>query len=180
MMKTSSIFKMIIGTSIAVSGLLVLPQAQAADPVTTGTIHVVQEVINDNLGTKVVGDFSMNLKHYGTDVVGSPFVAVTGVGTTFVLEPGTYVVSQEIISGYDGTWSGVGVDNGFIDLAAGQEITITRTLNDNGKAVVIEPTTEDGGVLPNTASPWFNLLAAGLLISIAGAFGISRSKQLNK
>jgi LPXTG-motif cell wall-anchored protein len=180
MMKSSSILKMIISTSIVTTGLLVLPQAQAADPATTGTIHVVQEVINDNAGTNVAGDFSMNVKHYGVDVVGSPFVAIGGTGTTFVLEPGTYVVSQSVIDGYDGTWSGVGVDNGFIDLVAGQEITITRTLNDNGKAVVIEPTTEDGGVLPNTASPWFNALAVGLLISVAGVFGVKRRSHQSK
>ena len=180
MMKSSSTLKIIIVASIAVLGLVALPQAQAADPVTTGTITVIQEVVNDNVGTNVAGDFSMYVKHFGVDVVGSPFVAMSGVGTTFTLEPGTYVVSQEIISGYDGTWSGVGVDNGFIDLQAGQQITITRTLNDNGKAVVIEPTTEDGGLLPNTASPWFNALAVGLLISIAGAFGFSRRTKVHK
>jgi hypothetical protein len=180
MMKSTSIIRTSMGMWIAVFALLGLPQAQAADSATTGIIHVVQEVVNDNTGTNIAGDFSMYVKHFGADVVGSPFVAMSGIGTTFILEPGTYVVSQEIIAGYDGTWSGLQIDNGFIDLQAGQEITITRTLNDNGKAVVIEPTTEDGGLLPNTASPWFNALAVGLLISIAGAFGLSRRTKLHK
>lgn len=162
----------------------VVPVTTAAD-VTTGSITVVQKVINDNNGTNVAGDFTMSVKHWGASVAGSPFIATDGAGKTFILEPGTYVVSQQIIEGYDGTWSGDGVINGFIDLQPGQAITIVRTLNDNGtspSAVVApeETTTEVGGVLPNTATPWFNLLIVGLLVATAGAVGTLKSIKLHK
>lgn len=162
----------------------VVPVTTAAD-VTTGSITVVQKVINDNNGTNVAGDFMMSVKHWGASVAGSPFIATDGAGKTFILEPGTYVVSQQIIEGYDGTWSGDGVINGFIDLQPGQAITIVRTLNDNGTSpsAVIAPeetTTEVGGVLPNTATPWFNLLIVGLLVATAGAVGTLKSIKLHK
>ena len=180
--------------SVAVLTVMMTVPSYAADPVvpvttaadvTTGSITVVQKVINDNNGTNVAGDFTMSVKHWGASVAGSPFIATDGAGKTFILEPGTYVVSQQIIEGYDGTWSGDGVINGFIDLQPGQAITIVRTLNDNGtspSAVVApeETTTEVGGVLPNTATPWFNLLIVGLLVATAGAVGTLKSIKLHR
>jgi len=62
-------------------------------------------------------------------------------------------------------------------------VTITRTFNDNGTAsavVVEEPATDDGGLLPNTATPWFNFLLVGSLIAAAGALGVRRSVKLHK
>jgi LPXTG-motif cell wall-anchored protein len=167
---------------LALSALMVAP-SQAADPVvpTTGIIHVLSRVINDNLGTKYPTDFVFNLKHWGADVAGSPFIGTGAAGTTFVVEPGTYVVSTPIVEGYTGTWFNGTITNGFINLAAGDEVTIVRIHDDAGVAeevVVVEPT-EDGGTLPNTSSPWFNALAAGLLISAAGALGVRKSKSFN-
>ena len=186
--------KILALAGVAVLTSMMVTPSQAADPVvpiettsviTTGSITVVQKVINDNNGTKVAGDFTMSVKHGGTPVVGSPFVATDGTGKTFVLEAGTYVVSQDIIEGYDGTWSGVGVTNGFIDLQPGQAITIVRTLNDNGLSTSVpvvteEPATDNGGVLPNTASPWFNLLLLGSLMAAAGALGVGKSIKLHQ
>lgn len=179
--------------AIAAISVMIIPTTHAADPAvpvttaavnTTGTITVIQTVINDNNGTKVAADFTMSVKHWGTAVVGSPFTSVAAPGKTFVLEAGTYVVSQDIMDGYNGTWSGVGVTNGFIDLQAGQAITIVRTLNDNGVStagpvVTEEPATDNGGALPNTATPLYNLLLVGGLASAAGAFGIRKSINLH-
>jgi len=175
----------------ALSMMMVAP-AQAEDPVvpvtttsvaTTGTIHILSRVVNDNLGTKFPTDFLFNLKHWGTDVVGSPFIGAGNIGTTFVVEAGTYVVSSPIVEGYNGIWYNGGITNGFINLAAGDEVTIVRINNDAGMAEVVivdEPTTEDGGTLPGTASPWFNALAAGLLISAAGALGFGKFALTSK
>ena len=174
-----------IASAIALSVLMVAP-AQAEDPVVTvtttsvantGTIHILSRVVNDNLGTKFPTDFMFNLKHWGTDVAGSPFIGAGAVGTTFVVEAGTYVVSSPIVEGYTGIWYNGTITNGFIDLEAGDEVTLIRIHNDAGVAEVVivdEPTTEDGGTLPDTASPWFNALAAGLLISAAGALGFRK------
>jgi hypothetical protein len=158
--------------------------AMAEDPVvpvtttsisTMGTIHIVSNVENNNLGTKTPSDFTFYLKHWGTDVVGSPFSGVAITGTTFVVEPGSYVLSTPVIDGYNGTWYNEGTTNGFISLAAGDVVTITRNSNDVGIAdVVEEPTTEDGGTLPSTATPWFNFLIVGAMITIAGALGFRK------
>ena len=183
--------------SMAVAGvfalsLMMVAPAQAEDPVvpvattsvvTTGTIHILSRVVNDNLGTKFPTDFMFNLKHWGTDVVGSPFIGAGNIGTTFVVEAGSYVVSSPIVEGYNGVWHNGGITNGFIQLAAGDEVTIVRINDDAGLAEVVivdEPTTEDGGTLPDTASPWFNALAAGLLISAAGALGLGTFARSSK
>jgi hypothetical protein len=149
----------------------------------TGTINVLSRVVNDNLGTKFPTDFSFNLRHHGTDVAGSPFTGAGNVGTKFVVEAGTYVVSTPIVDGYDGIWFNGGKTNGLITLKAGEEITMVRIFSDAGvsDAVVMEePTTEDGGLLPNTATPWFNFLLFGSIIAAAGAFGLRKSLNLHK
>lgn len=171
---------------------------------TMGRINVINSVVNDNGGTKLPSDFIFTVKHWGTDVTGSPFVGANGSGTSFTLAPGSYVVSTPVIDGYLGSWSGVGIENGFIYLQAGQVVTITRNSADVGPFGPYETyvpidvpttdnggetptadnggetsTTEDGGTLPNTSSPWFNALVAGLLISAAGAFGLRKSRVLS-
>ncbi|MDP1851354.1 MAG: LPXTG cell wall anchor domain-containing protein [Candidatus Planktophila sp.] len=162
---------------------------------TMGTIHVINTVINDNGGTKLPSDFIFTVKHWGTDVVGSPFAGANGSGVTFVVVPGSYVVSTPVIDGYLGSWSGEGTVAGLVMLEAGQVVTITRTSEDVGPFGPYEvyvpidiptdenggndPTTEDGGTLPNTSSPWFNYLVAGLLISAAGAVGLRKSRVLS-
>lgn len=174
------------------TAMMVAP-SQAADPVIppvttsapiTGTIHVLSRVMNDNLGTKSPNDFLFYVKHWGTNVVGSPFSAAGNTGVTFVLEPGTYVVSTPIIDGYNGVWFGEGITNGFIDLKAGQDITIARIFDDVGKTTAVvaveEPATDNGGTLPSTATPWFNALAAGMLLSVLGAMGARKFALQNK
>jgi hypothetical protein len=56
----------------------------ATSLVETGTIHVLSRVINDNLGTKFPTDFTFYLKHWGTDVVGSPFIGAGNDRTVIV------------------------------------------------------------------------------------------------
>lgn len=182
-MKYSKVLAM-AGVAVLTS-MMVVP-SHAEDPVvpvattsvsTTGTIHVLSRVVNDNLGTKYPTDFMFNLKHWGADVVGSPFIGAGNIGTTFVVEAGSYVVSTPIVDGYNGVWYNNGITNGFIQLAAGDEVTIVRIQNDVGIAdvvVVEEPTTEDGGLLPNTATPWFNFLIVGALITVAGVLGFRK------
>ena len=45
---------------------------------------------------------------------------------------------------------------------------------------VIRMSTEDGGTLPVTSTPWFNLLGFGVLLSLAGVFGIRRVRISTK
>jgi len=184
-----------IGALLTVGSLVIMPFAQAEDPVapvapvattvvTTGTIHILQNVINDDGGTALPSDFQITVKHFAADVVGSPFAAAGGAGVTFVLQPGTYVVAQVPKEGYYGAWNSYGDHIGFIDLQAGQEITLIRTSNDaHGAFVMAEPATtptENGGTLPGTASPWFNALLIGTLITTAGTLGFRKSVSRNK
>lgn len=167
--------------AVVITGLLVTP-SNAAAPAATGTIHVISKVVNDNLGTDTPSNFIFNVKHWGTDVVGSPFMGADGAGVTFILPVGSYVVSTALVPGYGGSWSGVGIENGHIMLQAGQDVTIIRTSSDVGvfvEPVVETPPTVTGGTLPTTSTPWFNLLAIGLLVSAAGAFGLRKSSIFN-
>jgi hypothetical protein len=177
--------------AITAIGFLMLTPAQAAtgDPTQVlaaeamGTVHVITKVINDNAGTKTPADITMYIRHFGSDAVGSPFAGVDGVGVSFVLKPGTYVVSQDFITGYVGSWSGVGIENGFINLAAGQDVTIIRTNDDWGvapTAPVDQPTTENGGTLPVTSAPWYNVLVAAILFAAVGLVGLRRSVKINR
>lgn len=170
-------------------GLLMVAPAQAASSgngptsasvETMGTIHVVNVVLNDNQGIKMPADFQMSVRHFGGEVAGSPFTGVAGAGVSFTLEPGTYVVSQEIVEGYSGSFSGDQVTNGLVILQAGQDVVITRTIVDDGMAEVVAdvPVTETGGTLPATATPWFNALAVALLIAAAGVVGMRREVVL--
>jgi hypothetical protein len=186
-----------VSTIIVLAGLLVNPAfAEDVPPVvltaeeatavvttaeipTTGIIHIENFVVNDNLGIKTSADFEFTVKHFGTNVEGSPFSGVTTAGTYFTLAPGTYVVAATFVDGYLGNWTGEGIVNGFIDLKAGQNITITRNTYDVGVAEPVSPTidpaTEDGGILPVTGTNWFNALALGLLLSVAGAIGFHKN-----
>ena len=153
------------------------------NPVTeTGTINVLTRVVNDNRGTKFPTDFTFTLKHHGSHIPGSPFIGVGNIGRTFVLPAGTYVLSTDIVDGYDGYWYNGAVVNGFIDLEAGENVAIVRVFEDDGRAraVVIADPTEDGGTLPNTATPTYNYLLAGSILAAAGALGIRKGIALGK
>ena len=187
---TTKYSKILAMVGVAILSSIMVTPAYAEDPVvpvvttsisTMGTINVLSRVVNDNLGTKFPTDFTFALRHHGTDVIGSPFTGAGNVGTKFVVEAGTYVVSTPIVDGYDGVWFNGEITNGFIDLKAGEEVTIVRIFSDAGVAAAVQvPATEDGGLLPNTATPWFNFLLFGSLIAAAGAFGLRKSLSLNK
>jgi LPXTG-motif cell wall-anchored protein len=148
----------------------------------TGTINVLTRVVNDNRGTKFPTDFTFTLKHHGSHIPGSPFIGVGNIGRTFVLPAGTYVLSTDIVDGYDGYWYNGAVVNGFIDLEAGENVAIVRVFEDDGRAraVVIADPTEDGGTLPNTATSTYNYLLAGSILAAAGALGIRKGIALGK
>ena len=179
---TTKYSKILAMVGVAILSSIMVTPAYAEDPVvpvvtasisTMGTINVLSRVVNDNLGTKFPTDFTFTLRHHGTDVIGSPFTGAGNVGTKFVVEAGTYVVSTPIVDGYDGVWFNGEITNGFIDLKAGEEVTIVRIFSDSGVAAAVQvPATEDGGLLPDTATPWFNFLLFGSLIAAAGAFGL--------
>ena len=135
--------------------------APAAAP---ATLHVIKLVINDDGRTSVAADFTVHVKVFGTDVAGSPASGAGSPGTAYTLAAGSYVVSEDSHSGYTVSYSGGGVDpSGGITLAAGADVTVTITNNDTRTTVP--------GVLPNTATPWYNLLLVGAILVLVGAVG---------
>ncbi|HEX7405702.1 MAG TPA: hypothetical protein VF307_07245 [Candidatus Nanopelagicaceae bacterium] len=185
-------------------GLLVMApnSAQAVDA--PATLHVIVNVINDDAGTAVASDFTMHIRYLMKEVTGSPFPGASGAGTTFTLPAGSYLITENDvpISGgyvtYYGHYSEGGTVDGFVTLAAGQSLTITRTENDwpaAGPAVVqptaspipatptstsapVTPTTQVGGTLPTTASPWYNMLAISLGLVLMGGFALRVRKAV--
>lgn len=185
---------------VATLGLLMMAPASstAADP--TATLHVIVNVINDDDGTSVPADFTMHIRYLMNEVAGSPFPGASGVGTTFTLAPGSYLITEDDppISGgyvtYYGNYSGIDINEGFVTLAAGEEVTITRTENDWPAAgpAIVQPTetpvpttptpvvtpTETGGQLPATSSPWYNMLAISLGLVLVGGIGFRIRKAV--
>ena len=121
-------------------GLLVMAPNPALAADAPATLHVIVNVINDDGGTAVPSDFTMHLRYLMKEVTGSPFPGASGAGTTFTLPAGSYLLTENDvpISGgyvtYYGHYSEGGVVNGFVTLAAGQSLTITRTENDRPAA----------------------------------------------
>ena len=130
----------------------------------TATLHVIKLVINNDGRTSVAADFTVHVKASGIDVAGSPASGAGSPGTAYTLAAGSYVVSEDSNSGYTVSYSGGGVDpSGRITLAADADVTVTITNNDTRTTVP--------GVLPNTATPWYNLLLVGAILVLVGAVG---------
>ena len=166
--------------------------------VAPGTIHVVKIVNNTNAGKLTPSDFMIHVKHWGVEVAGSPMPGMGGAGRTYVLPPGSYVISEDRVAGYDGSNSGVNVVNAHIMLESGQDVTFIRTNQDwsaaqNYGAVTPVPTspttptvtpspkpsTVNGGKLPKTGSNSYNMLAISVGFLLVGAFGLRMRKVIN-
>ena len=181
-------------------GLLLLAPSSAIAADAPATLHVIVNVINDDGGTAVPSDFTMHIRYLMKEVTGSPFPGASGAGTTFTLAPGSYLITEDNvpISGgyvtYYGHYSEGGIVDGFVTLAAGQSLTITRTENDwpaAGPAVAqpvaspvpgtpastpVVTSTQSGGQLPTTSSPWYNMLAISLGLVLVGSIGFRTFK----
>ncbi|MFN7160685.1 MAG: sortase domain-bontaining protein [Candidatus Gracilibacteria bacterium] len=99
-------------------------------PTCTATLHVIKTVINDNTGIGVSSDATLHVTTGGIDVAGSPQAGVDVLGTTYVLDPGTYAVSEDALAGYTVTYSGDCDAAGNIILASENDRTCTVTNND--------------------------------------------------
>jgi hypothetical protein len=87
--------------------------------INTASLTVNKIVVNDDGGTAVVGDFTLLIN--GNSVLS---------GIANVVAPGSYVVSEIGVSGYNGTISGDCSPNGTVTLVMGQNKTCTITNND--------------------------------------------------
>ncbi len=87
------------------------------------TLTVIKHVVNDNSGTSVAGDFTMNVT--GTDVSDDSFPG-SEAGTLITLSPGSYSVDESPATGYTKTLS-AGCSG---TISSGQNIVCTITNDD--------------------------------------------------
>jgi hypothetical protein len=99
------------------------------------TLTVIKHVINDNGGTKVAGDFTMNVT--GSNVApSSSFPGAEAPGTTVTLDAGAYSVDENLVQGY---LKSIGA-NCSGTIANGETRTCTITNDDQLAGTVIATT----------------------------------------
>lgn len=92
-------------------------------------LKVIKHVINDNCGSLVAGNFTLNVA--GTSPSPASFPGVEAPGTTVTLNVGTYAVSESVPAGYSATYSSN--CSGTIDV--GHVLTYTVTNDDIAPAL---------------------------------------------
>ena len=160
-------------------------------PGTKGTINVITIVNNTYGGTATPADFTLALRHHAVDVLGSPAMGMATPGRSYLVNPGTYVLTQAVntmFPNYIQSFDIVGKSTQTIVLAPGQSITITETNNQLPPLTApgTEPTppplppTETGGTLPKTGSPWYNFLLLGVVgMALSGVvLGFRKSSKI--
>ena len=132
------------------------------------SLHVIKHVVNDNGRTSVAHDFSVHVRTTGgVDVALSPAAGVEAPGITYTLDPGTYVVGEGAHAGYTVSFSGDSDSSGGITLVAGEDATVTVTNNDTAQGGV----TENGGEIPKTSTPLYDVLLLGVALMLVGSVG---------
>ena len=116
------------------NGICAAPPA----PPASATLYVIKHVVNDDGGTAVAANFNLHVKASGVDVTASPAIGVEFPGTIYTLVAGTYVVSEDAVAGYTGSFSGDSTDGNII-LTPGDNKTITITNNDGQSTVIYPP-----------------------------------------
>jgi len=101
------------------------------NPPTTATLHVIKLVVG---GSKSASDFSVHVKLGASDVATSPQPGTGGLGTSYTLSPGTYVVSEAADAKYTQSFSGFCDSSGSMTLVAGMDKTCTIINTDPGLA----------------------------------------------
>lgn len=128
------------------------------------TLHVIKSVVNNNIGTAVASNFNVYVKLSGANVAGSPALGTTTPGTLYSLSAGTYVVSEDVNSDYQQSFSGDCDSNGSVTLSAGNDKTCTiintdiPVIRSNGSAFyppIVAPALPS--LLPILLSPIINL-----------------------
>lgn len=155
----------------------------------TATLTVIKHVINDDGGTAVASDFLLHVMNNGDDVTASPYAGSESPGKTYTLTAGNYVVSENTYAGYATTFIGDGDSSGNVNLAPGDEKTITVVNNDissetsgtvtttsTASADTTPTPTVSGGQMPTTATHLYELLLLGIVLASAGALVWSRRK----
>lgn len=188
----------VVVTPVATVAPVVAPQPLVALPIETGSVRVIKTVVNEFAGTAVASDFTMHVTQFGNEMGGSPDPGVASPGRTYILPVGTYLLYEDSVAGYWGFWDGDITRGGRVDITKGSTLVVTRTNYDLRTPYVSpvtpiptasptaiatptpEPTTETGGVLPDTATPIGNQALFGFALLTIGVVGFATRKILVK
>jgi len=110
------------------------------------TLHVIKLVVN-GVDTAVASDFSISVKNAssGLDVAGSPASGTAAFGTSYLLSPGTYTISENSNPLYVQSFLVGGCDsNGNVTLATGDD-TICTIINTDIPPPPPAPVSSGGG-----------------------------------
>jgi hypothetical protein len=121
------------GRALALGGDVTLLNNTISGPTCAalpGTLHIIKTVINDNGGTAIASDFTLNVA--GTNV-SNPSFAGSEAGVDVTLDAGSYSVTETVSTGY--LLSGSGDCSGTI--AAGETKTCTITNNDIAPQLIV-------------------------------------------
>ena len=116
------------GTSISLTGLQLGEHVTCTFTNTHLATLIVKKVVDNSNGggTKEPGDFTLHVQMGGVEVPGSPQPG-SAAGTTYLLLPGTYTVSEDAVSGYSLTHVDGCLPDGSVTLGAGDTVTCTLT-----------------------------------------------------
>jgi len=135
----------------------------------TATITVIKEIVNDNGGNNVIGDFQLFVDN---GVTATP---VTSEVTT-VVSAGTYTVGETGISGYVASFSGECDTSGQVTLNPGDNKTCTIINNDlPGNITLIKNVINNNG---GTAGPtMFGLKIDGVIVQNNTSVAVSANSS---
>ncbi len=102
-------------------------------------LRVIKSVTNSVGGTKGPGDFTLHVKANGTDVAGSGAAGLASPGRAYNLNVGTYVVSEDPVSGYTQTGIACGPTGGTLTATTG---SVTLASGDDRTCVVSNQDTQ--------------------------------------
>ncbi len=128
-------------------------------PARKGNLKVIKHVTNDNGGTKIDSDFKLIVKTSSGDIV-SPEPGTDSSGNTYVVNAGTYGISEEDFAGYKLIYSGDGDSSGTITLKPGDNKTVIITNDDIAVTTpvpgetVVNPPVQDGPVVTKPVPSW--------------------------
>jgi hypothetical protein len=101
---------------------------------TTGTVLVVKNVVNDDVGTSLASDFTLNATGTTPSLTSFPGDAS---GTLVTFDEGAFAITEDAVDGYTASLS----DDCTGTIVAGEALTCTVTNDDD--AVIVDP--PDGG-----------------------------------
>ena len=120
---------------------------------TDGMVTVTKVVVNDNGGTAVIGDFTLEI---GDGLATTTLTS--GIAAT--IPAGNYTLVENGVAGYTGAITGDCAADGSITVVAGQSYNCTITNDDNDPSLTLQKViiNDDGGV--SVESDW-TLIATG-------------------